>query len=454
MSSSISLEKHPEDRLARLLPGESALFRYQLTQWYLPEKPQIDFLVVAVADDRDRDVIKILLTSEVSEAEAILRDKIISLETMLELAALCRVPVIDLSQVQKLEPVSIAKPWGREIWFTGMEQRGLSQLGDGVYSVPLAWLIGLMPQTMMGDSAQSPNLLKILDPLPEPVFGDLYFELHEQKREVYVVTHVDRQAWPAGVGGIRYGFSSDQRQRFKDDEDFRSAYLAAVNAYRAIRRTIDDLIDELRTRDGLDLSEPVSSMQAKKWLEEIPAEVLEEEVALRGAMERFTDIRTLCQGDIVEVPLLMPHALQHGVRTVEFQTPVYERKILSFGQKVLTQQEWDTTEAVAMMSLEASENTGRGMVEETPAIMREQVVSFEDFEVQRVSLKNEEPWQVPKSDTYVLIMAVSGQVDIDDQSLGPEQAVFVPASCKPVCRRAVGAETGVILVLLPKSAAL
>ena len=43
-------------------------------------------------------------------------------------------------------------------------------------------------------------LLKVLDPHPEPVRGDLYFEVHEHKREVYVVTAVDRNAWPGRPG--------------------------------------------------------------------------------------------------------------------------------------------------------------------------------------------------------------------------------------------------------------
>ena len=33
---------------------------------------------------------------------------------------------IDLTQPVRLESVDIAKPWGREIWFTGMEARGES----------------------------------------------------------------------------------------------------------------------------------------------------------------------------------------------------------------------------------------------------------------------------------------------------------------------------------------
>jgi hypothetical protein len=68
-------------------------------------------------------------------------------------------------------------------------------------------------------------------------------------------------------------------------------------------------------------------------------------------MDDFTWLKPVSVGDVVQVPRLLPHALQHGVRVVEFQTPVYERKILSFGQRVLTQGHWDTEEAVDQMLL-------------------------------------------------------------------------------------------------------
>src|SRR5690606_327598 len=174
-----------------------------------------------------------------------------------------------------------------------------------------------------------------------------------EKREVYVVTHVDRNAWPDGRGAIRFGFDQVARQRAASDEAFRQQFLSAVADYEQLRRAIDRHCDEIRREEGVGLTEPVDAATLKRWLGVVPAPLLERERQAREAMNAFTHMLPLREGDVVKVPCLTPHALQHGVRTVEFQTPVYERKILAFAQKVLTQDHWDTSEAVELMSLEA-----------------------------------------------------------------------------------------------------
>ena len=146
---------------------------------------------------------------------------------------------MDPTKPVSLEPDYIAKPWGQEIWYTGVESRGVCHFARGEARSPIPWLRAVLP----GDAAGAPKepmiLLKVLDPLPEPVTGDLYFELHETKREVYVVTHIDPRAWPDGVGYIRYGFSPGVIASFASEDLFRQAYLAAVQAYEAQRRALD-----------------------------------------------------------------------------------------------------------------------------------------------------------------------------------------------------------------------
>ena len=44
---------------------------------------------------------------------------------------------ICLTRPFELETVSIQKPWGQEVWYSGIEQRGVST----VKSVPLPWLL-------------------------------------------------------------------------------------------------------------------------------------------------------------------------------------------------------------------------------------------------------------------------------------------------------------------------
>ncbi|RLA47602.1 MAG: hypothetical protein DRR06_02110 [Gammaproteobacteria bacterium] len=440
--------------LSALGKGGSTAFFYNFRQWYLPDSPQIQLLVVALADDNEHGKIWLLVAEAnepvVAAAVNALAGVEISQAALTDLARACQVPLVDLSQPLKLEPVSIPKPWGQEIWYTGIEQRGLSLVSDGNYAVPLAWLIGILPGYLTGVGDQPPNLLKILDPLPDPVYGDLYFELHQEKREVYVVTHVDKEAWPDGIGGIRYGFSDEMRKRFDNDRAFRSAYRDAVKAYRGVRKQVDVLIDGMRKRDGIAPDEPVPALQAKQWHGEVPGELRETEALLREAMDSFTQLMPLQVGDVVKVPLLMPHALQHGVRTVEFQTPAYERKILSFAQKVLTQKSWDTNEAVELMILDPAEAQGLTVLEDGEAVKREQIVSFPDFAVQRITLEKDASWLLPKIESYALVIAVVGTLGFGVRKISSEQAVFVPAYCEDIEFRNLSVGPCVVLVSFPR----
>ncbi|MBV1931890.1 MAG: hypothetical protein KUG71_09250 [Porticoccaceae bacterium] len=486
MTIRVSHENYPETVLADLGKGGFAVFRCNLTQWYLPGKPLLELLVVALADysdhpadqGADQRALKLVVTQHSSAAEQALAGLDItggglSVDVLSSLAAAWEVPVIDLAGPLVLEPVAIPKPWGQEIWYTGMEQRGLSLVTDGRHSIPLAWLIAVFPAFLMGAISKEksglngemvePNLLKILDPLPEPVYGDLYFELHEEKREVYVVTHIDKQVWPEGVGAIRYGFSTVARGRYRSESAFRSAYLEAVSAYRELRKQIDADIDKMRTRDGLGLNEAVSAEQAKIWQRELPPELIAEEVSLRDEMDGFTELRSLSLGDVVKVPLLTPHALQHGVRTVEFQTPVYERKILSFAQKVLTQNNWDTAEAMELMPMESEQDLNPGQApepalnnplvefEDSAEVRCEQVVVFEDFQVQRITLQPGAEWLLPGNGAYSLVMTIQGVLSLSGQQVRHEQAVFVPVSCGDINLQNLAAGPCVALISQPCS---
>lgn len=293
-----------------------------------------------------------------------------------------------------LEPVHIAKPWGREIWHTGIEARGECGVRTPAGVLPLSQYQALAPRRLSGGLPLV--LLKILDPEPKPVLGDLYFETHEQKQEVYVVTHVDPDAWPDGTGGIRFGMNQDLRRRYGDDDAFRRDYLAAVKAYEAVRRDID----------------AGAAVAAGR------------EAELRAAMNAFTNMRELRLGDVVVVPTWLPHSLQHGVRVVEFQTPTYERYIISFAQQVLTQDHWDTETAVARMHLDVPapprfEELADGV---------ENIVTFDDFRVWRARVPAGGSLPLPLHPSYLLCMGVQGQVHLGALTLAPEQAAFVPGA--------------------------
>lgn len=333
-----------------------------------------------------------------------------------------------LSSPLRLDRVPIPKPWGQEIWYTGVEERGVCGLapetGD---AVPLPWVLDTLAPWLTGNHREL-VLLKILDPLPAPVWGDLYFELHEEKREVYVVTHVDETAWPDGTGAIRFGFDPERRKRYSSDADFKAAYRASVAAYESVRRTIDAQLDIRREEAGIALDAPVSPSQLMAWQATLDGQLLQQEESLRLEMEAFTHFKPLRVGDVVKVPCYTPHALQHGVRTVEFQTPVYERKILSFAQKVLTQQHWDTDDGVVLMALEPEAEAPFSVCFQDDQVLIERIVDFADFEVERWMLQPGASHDIDLDGSYALVMVVAGELVVGDCLLLPEQACLLPAT--------------------------
>lgn len=328
--------------------------------------------------------------------------------------------VVRLDEPLLLEPAEVAKPWGREIWLSGIEARGESAVRTAAGPLPLSQYLALAPRRLCGGAPLV--LLKILDPRPEPVFGDLYFETHEEKQEIYVVTHVDPAAWPDGTGAIRFGMNQALRRRYADDARLRRDYLAAVKAYEQVRRAIDDAAD------------PQAAAQ---------------EPALRAAMNAFTELRPLRVGDVVVVPTWLPHSLQHGVRVIEFQTPTYERYIISFAQKVLTQDHWDSAAAIARMRLDAPPPEPFRKIGE----QAECIVSFDDFRVWRITLAAGAAFDLPRHPSYVLCAGVRGSVTLGSLDVPPEQAAFVPAlalhGAQPPRLRNRGSDDAIVLLAAP-----
>ncbi len=360
------------------------------------------------------------------------------------------VPVIDLGGPLLLAPVMIPKPWGREIWFTGIEARGQSEVVGEGGRMSLHWLLSIAEHDIFGSARAPLNLLKILDPLPDPVYGDLYFELHRQKSEVYVVTAVHPDSWPGGRGAIRFGLAPDARREHATDGEFRAAYLADVRAYQGIRGAIDAVQDGWRCAEGFEPNAPVAAATLRRWHAALAPELRLQEAHAREVMERHTHMAPLQVGDVVQIPPLLPHALQHGVRTVEFQTPVYERKILAFGQKVLTQDHWDTEDVIAEMRIDAPPISEIVVLSETPALRHERIATFPDFVVERLRMSPASEWEMEAGGAYALAMVVAGVVRAGAQTLELESAVLVPACC-PRCRfQNAGTEDATLLISRPR----
>lgn len=398
------------------------LARFDHVQHHLPGAPVIELMAFYEIAQTPALEISFLVTDRMDE---VLR----GFESMLtgsQIAQTLGVAWVALHQGLRLEPVRIAKPWGQEIWYTGIEQRGVSCVMSEEGKTPLDRVLAAAPSKILG-AADKLTLLKILDPLPDEVYGDLYFEMHEEKQEVYVVTHVDTGAWPNGRGGIRFGFNQVLRKTFASDAEFRKAYLQSVLEYRAIREQIDVLLDQRRTAEQIGLHAPVMPDVLRRWQAQLSQDLLAEEKRLRDKMENFIAIKPLSIGDVVKVPCFTPHSLQHGVRTVEFQTPVYERKILSFAQKVLTQAHWDTEAALEALELDAPAETALAVLEQTPRLLREEVVRFSDFMVERITLEQGAHINLP-SGHYRLLMVIAGELVIAGATVCREEACLLPAA--------------------------
>ncbi len=355
-------------------------------------------------------------------------------------------PVFAQNQMIPCQPHHEPKPWGKEIWFTGIEERGVAEVGYGQASIPLPWLLATVPSWF--NHCRAPILLKILAPRPEPVWGDLYLELHRKKQEVYVITAVDERAWPQGKGQIRLGVPQDLVSDNDKKQEFIQSFSEAISEYRACRLEIDSALDACRQRDGLALNAPVEPERQQQWLAELPQSLLEQERKLREALFAHTQLHDLQPGDVVTVPTLTPHSLQHGVRAVEFQTPVYERLIVAFAQKVLTQDHWDSDEALELMNLDATLDRSLEMVHQAKGCRVEAVVRFDDFSVDRITLTAGGRYRWTPKD-YSIWMGIAGDIGIGQASLGPEQALLVPAGSADFEVVHEGDEEWVFLVASP-----
>ncbi len=394
-------------------------FRFDVERYWIDQPDSVN-LLAACQLSKQSDQIHIAVTLTV-DSEAINVDIAQSNPTFRQLCERHTLPEIDLARPLRLGTVNIPKPWGQEIWYTGIERRGVST----VEGIPLPWLLELYPAICAGRQRDL-ILLKILDPLPVAVQGDLYFEMHREKTEVYIVTHVDEGSWPGGIGKIRYGFDTAKISQFQSDDEFRSAYLAAVQSYRSIRQRIDTELDGFRQQEGYGLSQPIQADLLSRWLARLQPEWIEQEQKLRTEMEAFTHMRDVKVGDVLRVQPFTPHALQHGVRTIEFQTPHYERQIISFAQKVLTQDHWDSIEAIEAMTIRAPLEADLPMISNDAGVKVEGVADFAQFRVHRLSLQPGASYRFDGT-SYGLTIGVTGVCLVNGEHLIGEQAVLIPA---------------------------
>lgn len=298
----------------------------------------------------------------------------------------------------ELEPVEIPKPWGKEIWFTGIENRGISRISirpvpakekgkpraDGTSNLLISFMQLFGNQFL---TPSTPVLLKILSPRPDPRTGNLYYELHEKKQEVYVVSNIGSSN--GAPGKMKYGISEKKKRQFSSEEKFKEAFLEALVRYEKIRAEVDEKLGLILEERNLDFQQAHDQGVYNTLKQSLEKSLLELEEQAKEEVESFVGWMDLGVGDVIAVETHVPHSLQHGVEVIEFQTPVYERSILSFDQKVLTQNHWDCEKAVNAMKLVAPKKQplSKSNRFEGGGLTCLLVASFDDFEVFKIEFK-------------------------------------------------------------------
>lgn len=361
-----------------------------------------------------------------------------------------------------LDVCYIPKPWGREGWYTGIEKRGVSRVRSPSGTTALPYALGMFPVPIAGEDEEPPILVKTLEPLPDPVYGDLYLEVHREKWETYVVLDVDRSAWPDGVGSLCAGLQPEVMESYRahhgsDWEEHIGAELAqAIQEYEQVRRRLDDLLDEALRERGDNPQEPVPPEVHRELAAELPAELQREEEARRAKVESFLGQVPLQAGDVVTLPPGVLHSLRHGVNVIEFQTPTYERLIAMFAQKVLTQPHWDVREAVALMEKAPYEPPRLEVLEEEDGLLVERIVDFPQFVVDRVRLELNHKLEARTEghNQYQVLFVTEGKGELilsDNRTypLAPQAAYLLPATLGPFVINALSAKGLVYLRTTP-----
>ena len=371
--------------------------------------------------------------------------------------------VVSPQEPMRLDVLQIPKPWGYEGWYTGVEKRGVALIHDRFGRTELPYALGLFPEPLLNGADEQLILLKTLNPVREEVLGDLYLEMHEKKWEVYVVTALDPQAWPSGKGEILAGLNPEVISRYRErygenwSESCLRDFQEQIREYEKIRRELDQLLDRLKQEIGLSESEAISPEFMTELEQKLPEDLRQKEKELRQKAYAYIGRVSVEVGDVVTFPALQVHSLQHGIRVIEFQTPHYERLIVMFAQKVLTQNHWDTDRAMDLINTEPYRLPKPQLLMEEDGYLEERIVDFPDFSSERIRMDENISRKFQCEGRYHLIICVKGKLRLESQfgsslELLPEEAVFLPASTSYYRVTNSGADSMIFLRAVPVSA--
>ncbi len=327
-------------------------------------------------------------------------------------------PVIDEKAIMEMKPITVKKPWGREIWYTGIEKRGVVDIDIKGLFVSFPDLLDMYPTAFLGEK-KTPILVKTLETLPKEIYGDLYLELHEKKQEVYIVTQINKKVYPNEVGRMKYGFEKNKLKAL-GWENFKKSYNKAIKNYEQIRKKIDEKWDKFREEKNSELNKVADANNFDAWYKGISPKLIRDEERLRKEVDSFSGYYPLTVGDVVKVDTLVPHSLQHGVRVVEFQTPVYERLILCFAQKTLTQGHWDTDKAIDLMKKTYPLPQTPKVLKNETGVLVEAIGDFKDFKVMRITLDEGKKTPlfhfIPENASYSFVFGLMGKCELKKKS--------------------------------------
>ena len=345
--------------------------------------------------------------------------------------------IVDSREPLQLKMLKIPKPWGYEGWYTGFEKRGVVHVKDKYGETELPYALNLFKKQMLADDLESLILLKTLNPVAEKTIGDLYYELHEKKWEVYVVTEIDKTAWPSGTGVIKAGLHPDKIKEFQNKygnnwkEILLREFKSTVLEYEKTRRLIDDS------------------------QEDISKELVDKETILREKASEYVGDLPVKVGDIISFPVFQIHSLRHGIKVIEFQTPHYERLILMFAQKVLTQNQWDTENVISKMETEVYNPPKLYSIHNSEYLNVERFKDFPQFNFDRIRLKPKNTFENRLEGRYQLLIVISGQATLVTQTgnslnLKEHESLFLPVAMESYRIESIGESQLVCLNATPK----
>ena len=274
---------------------------------------------------------------------------------------------------------------------------------------------------------------------------------------------LDPQAWPSGKGEILAGLNPEVISRYRErygenwSEPCLRDFQEQIREYEIIRRELDQLLDRLKKEVGLSESEAISPEQMTELEQKLPEDLRQKEKELRQKAYAYIGRVSVEVGDVVTFPALQVHSLQHGIRVIEFQTPHYERLIVMFAQKVLTQNHWDTDRAMDLINTEPYRLPEPQLLTEEDGYLEERIVDFPDFSSERIRMDENISRKFQCEGRYHLIICVKGKLRLESQSgssleLLPEEAVFLPASTSFYRVTNSGADSMIFLRAVPVNA--